>query len=180
MVAIECLERVSGCVARRRACPPSPKMYPSRTRTASNLATTGNTLCLFTGLLCKPSDGLEPSTPSLPCALGVSQRVAVHTEWLQTRAFLVRRVAAIRADSPRRVSTQFPAKAAERQTKSGHPWAALGASRTQAAVGLWRGNAQKQQRLTHRSYVYVQRAWTRSDDRWAACRVRDAWRMMVA
>jgi hypothetical protein len=47
MVAIKCLERVQGCVARRRACPrvpaspkcprvpASPKMYPSRTREAS-------------------------------------------------------------------------------------------------------------------------------------------------
>jgi hypothetical protein len=26
----------------------------------------GNTICPFAGLLCKPSDGLEPSTPSLP------------------------------------------------------------------------------------------------------------------
>jgi hypothetical protein len=28
----------------------------------------GNSICPFAGLLCKPSDGLEPSTPSLPCA----------------------------------------------------------------------------------------------------------------
>jgi putative transposase len=38
VVAIECLEHVSGCVARRPACPrvpASPKMYPSRTREAS-------------------------------------------------------------------------------------------------------------------------------------------------
>ena len=53
-------------VARRRACPPVPKctrLVPARNR---NLAFAGNTICLFAGLLCKPSDGLEPSTPSLP------------------------------------------------------------------------------------------------------------------
>jgi hypothetical protein len=38
VVAIECLEHVPGCVARRRACPrvpASPKMYPPRTREVS-------------------------------------------------------------------------------------------------------------------------------------------------
>src|ERR687892_590786 len=49
-----------------RECPPVPKctrLVPAETR---NLAIAGNTTCPFAGLLCKPSDGLEPSTPSLP------------------------------------------------------------------------------------------------------------------
>jgi hypothetical protein len=53
-------------VARARECPPVPKctrLVPAKRR---NLAITGNTKCPFAGLLCKPSDGLEPSTPSLP------------------------------------------------------------------------------------------------------------------
>jgi hypothetical protein len=33
-----------------------------------NFAVAGNNASPFAGLLCKPSDGLEPSTPSLPCA----------------------------------------------------------------------------------------------------------------
>ena len=65
----ECLEhvqRVSRDVARARECPPVPKstrLVPARNQ---NLAFAGNTVCPFAGLLCKPSDGLEPSTPSLP------------------------------------------------------------------------------------------------------------------
>src|SRR6266511_4277997 len=55
-------------VGRARACPPVPKctrLVPAKNR---SLAITGNTKCLFAGLFFKPSDGLEPSTPSLPCA----------------------------------------------------------------------------------------------------------------
>jgi hypothetical protein len=70
----ECLEhiqRVSRDVARARECSPVPKctrLVPARNR---NLAFAGNTICLFAGLLCKPSDGLEPATPSLPWISGV-------------------------------------------------------------------------------------------------------------
>jgi hypothetical protein len=58
--------RVSRDVARARECPPVPKctrLVPARNR---NLAFAGNTICPFAGLLCKPSGGLEPPTPSLP------------------------------------------------------------------------------------------------------------------
>ena len=69
MVAIECLEHVPDCVARRRACPRVP-LVPKCTRlvpaTNRNLAITGNTTSPFAGISFKPSDGLEPSTPSLP------------------------------------------------------------------------------------------------------------------
>src|SRR5215218_3374923 len=69
VAAIERLEHVPARVARRRACPrvaASPKMYPSRTREKSKSRHHRQHTCLFAGFLCKPSDGLEPSTPSLP------------------------------------------------------------------------------------------------------------------
>ncbi len=71
-VAIESLEHVRDCVARRRAYPRVPatpknciRLVPAKRRA---FVSTGNAICPFTGLLFKPSDGLEPSTPSLPCA----------------------------------------------------------------------------------------------------------------
>jgi hypothetical protein len=57
---------VSRDVARARECPPVPKctrLVPAR---RPNFADAGNIIALFAGLLRKPSDGLEPSTPSLP------------------------------------------------------------------------------------------------------------------
>jgi hypothetical protein len=59
------LQAVSRDVARARVCPPVPKCT-SRTREASESRQRRQHLSLFAGLLCKPSDGLEPSTPSLP------------------------------------------------------------------------------------------------------------------
>jgi hypothetical protein len=85
----ECLEhvqRVSRDVARARECPPVPKctrLVPARNR---NLAFAGNTVCPFAGLLCKPSDGLEPSTPSLPWKFGSVTRG--HTRSLATQFLL--------------------------------------------------------------------------------------------
>jgi len=67
--AITGLGHAPACVALDRACPrvpASPKMYPSRTREASDFVETGNNIGPFAGLFGKPSDGLEPSTPSLP------------------------------------------------------------------------------------------------------------------
>jgi len=52
-----------------RACPrvrASPKMYPSRTRGVPIFRRCRQHHSRFAGLFCKPSDGLEPSTPSLP------------------------------------------------------------------------------------------------------------------
>ena len=66
VVAIECLEHVSGRVARRHACPrvpTSPKMYLSRIRKVSESRHRRQHWMPFAGLLGKPSDGLEPSTP---------------------------------------------------------------------------------------------------------------------
>ena len=75
VVAIERLELAPDCVARRRVCPrvpASPKMYPSRTRKGSRLRhyrQHKTPICRY--FIAKPSDGLEPSTPSLyeegPC-----------------------------------------------------------------------------------------------------------------
>jgi hypothetical protein len=59
------LRRGTG-VRRARECPPVPKrtrLVPAKRR---NLAIVGNTKCPFAGTFLKPSDGLEPSTPSLP------------------------------------------------------------------------------------------------------------------
>ena len=55
-------------VARARECPPFPKCTRLVPAKCLNLAITGNTRRPFAGLLCKPSDGLGPSIPSLPCA----------------------------------------------------------------------------------------------------------------
>jgi hypothetical protein len=89
VVAIKCLEHVLCCVARRRGCPrvpASPKMYPSRTREEPHLAIAGNTICPCAGLFSKPSDGLEPSTPSLPWRFqGVTR---VHARSLATQFFV--------------------------------------------------------------------------------------------
>ena len=67
--ALSLLRGVSQGDARRRACPRMPastaNVYPSRTRALGH-AKTGNTRGPFAGLLSKPSDGLKPSTPSLP------------------------------------------------------------------------------------------------------------------
>jgi hypothetical protein len=41
-------------------------VYPSRTRTAEGVAVLEDRNPAIAGLLSKPSDGLEPSTPSLP------------------------------------------------------------------------------------------------------------------
>ena len=72
----ECLEhvqRVSRDVARARECPPVPKCTRLVPATNRNLAFAGNIICPFAGLLCKPSDGLEPSTPSLPWRIACPQ-----------------------------------------------------------------------------------------------------------
>jgi hypothetical protein len=60
------LEAVSRDVAGALECPPVPKstrLVPARNRA---FAIAGNIICPFAGLLSNPSDGLEPSTPSLP------------------------------------------------------------------------------------------------------------------
>jgi hypothetical protein len=49
-----------------RECPPVPKctrLVPAKNQ---NLVIADNTIARFAGILRKPSDGLEPSTPSLP------------------------------------------------------------------------------------------------------------------
>jgi hypothetical protein len=59
------LRRTRG-VANAREYPLVPKctrLVPAKNQ---NLAITGNTTCPFAGFSFKPSDGLEPSTPSLP------------------------------------------------------------------------------------------------------------------
>jgi hypothetical protein len=68
-VAIDCLECVRACVARRRACPRvhgSPKMYPSRTREPPVVPQQATLQRDLQGFCLKPSGGLEPPTPSLP------------------------------------------------------------------------------------------------------------------
>jgi hypothetical protein len=59
-------------------------VVPAKNR---NRATTDNATGLFAGLLCKPSDGLEPSTPSLPRRFwdgtGVHGRASADTFFLQ-------------------------------------------------------------------------------------------------
>jgi hypothetical protein len=57
---------VSRDVARARECPPVPKCTRLVPATRSGIVGAGNIICPYAGLLCKPSDGLEPSTPSLP------------------------------------------------------------------------------------------------------------------
>ena len=57
---------VSRDAARARECPPVPKCTRLVPAKALTFAAAGNTKNPFAGLLCKPSDGLEPSTPSLP------------------------------------------------------------------------------------------------------------------
>jgi hypothetical protein len=53
-------------VALARGCPPVPGMCTRLVPAHAGRAKTGNTTGPFAGLLSKPSDGLEPSTPSLP------------------------------------------------------------------------------------------------------------------
>jgi hypothetical protein len=53
-------------VALARGCPPVPGMCTRLVPAHAGRAKAGNTLGPFAGLLSKPSDGLEPSTPSLP------------------------------------------------------------------------------------------------------------------
>jgi hypothetical protein len=57
---------VSADAARRRGASRVPQMCPECVRMFSGLTTTK---CRFAGAIGKPSDGLEPSTPSLPCDL---------------------------------------------------------------------------------------------------------------
>jgi hypothetical protein len=52
-------------LAKRRRASPVPQMCPFCVRAFHEQTTTK---CQFAGTLAKPSDGLEPSTPSLPCA----------------------------------------------------------------------------------------------------------------
>src|SRR5215210_4746552 len=76
-------QTLSRNVARALECPPVPKctrLVPAKDRDRAN---TGNITYPFAGLLCKPSDGLEPSTPSLP-----SERQPVATEGKGFRLFL--------------------------------------------------------------------------------------------
>jgi hypothetical protein len=59
-------QRASRGIARVRECllvPKCTRLVPAETQ---NLAAAGNTTCPFAGLLVKTSDGLEPSTPSIP------------------------------------------------------------------------------------------------------------------
>ncbi len=53
-------------VARVRECPPGPNVYPSRTREAEGMPPQATRQPHLQGFCLKPSDGLEPSTPSLP------------------------------------------------------------------------------------------------------------------
>jgi hypothetical protein len=53
-------------VALARGCPPVPGMCTRLVPAHAGRAKTGNIIGPFAGLLSKPSDGLEPSTPSLP------------------------------------------------------------------------------------------------------------------
>ena len=58
-----CGERCRAGVARRRGASRVPQMCPECVRVFNGQTTIK---CRFAGTLCKPSDGLEPSTPSLP------------------------------------------------------------------------------------------------------------------
>jgi hypothetical protein len=65
------LRRAPACsplIARACECPLVPKCTRLVPAKRLNLAIAGNTICPFAGPFSKPSDGLEPSTPSLPCA----------------------------------------------------------------------------------------------------------------
>jgi hypothetical protein len=72
--------------ARGRECPPVPKCTRLVPAKSPNFVITGNTNCPFAGLFFKPSDGLEPSTPSSPWRFpGVTR---VHARSLATQFLL--------------------------------------------------------------------------------------------
>jgi hypothetical protein len=76
-------DRVTQGVARRRGASRVPQMCPQCVRVFNGQTTTK---CRFAGTLGKPSDGLEPSTPSLPWRfLGVTR---VHARSLATHILL--------------------------------------------------------------------------------------------
>jgi hypothetical protein len=80
-------QAVSRDVARARECPRVPKctrLVPAKRR---KLAIAGNTKCPFAGLLGKPSDGLEPSTPSLPWNVSGNRWQPVATDLACLRRF---------------------------------------------------------------------------------------------
>ena len=55
--------------------------------TRQNFVQIDNTICPLAGLLCKPSDGLEPSTPSLP-SLVLSESYFGGMFWLRRKKFV--------------------------------------------------------------------------------------------
>ena len=73
-------------VAHARECPPVPKCTRLVPAKLANFVGAGNNICPFAGLFSKPSDGLEPSTPSLPLRFrGVTR---VHARSLATQFLL--------------------------------------------------------------------------------------------
>ena len=83
LVSTRLVTDVSEDDARRRRASRVPQMCPECVRVFSGQTTTK---CRFTGTLCKPSDGLEPSTPSLPWRfIGVTR---VHMRSRATPFFL--------------------------------------------------------------------------------------------
>jgi hypothetical protein len=77
------VRNVSEDDARRRRASRVPNMCPACVRVFVEWTTTK---CRFTGTLGKPSDGLEPSTPSLPWKFWCVTRV--HTRSLATQFLL--------------------------------------------------------------------------------------------
>jgi hypothetical protein len=55
---------------------PEKLVYPFGTRSVGLVDGVDDKGAAFAGLSEKPSDGLEPSTPSLPCRLGRSMRTS--------------------------------------------------------------------------------------------------------
>jgi hypothetical protein len=96
-------------VALARECPPVPGMCTRLVPAPVGRAKKGNTVSPFAGLLWKPSDGLEPSTPSLPWRFpggtGGHRRALASTFPLQIRPS--RRVAGARA-CPRVSTLMYP------------------------------------------------------------------------
>jgi hypothetical protein len=142
MATIESVDHALPRVARRRACPrvpASPKMYPSRTRQASKSRHRRQHIMPYLqGFYAKPSDGLEPSTPSLPWrfrgGIGVHGRSLAITFFLQIDRS--RCVWSVRA-CPRVLSLMYPSRTrgALSVLKTG------GSPRTCARVQLGRSGA---------------------------------------
>jgi hypothetical protein len=65
-LSYELCRKATQDVALARGCPPAPRTCTRLVPAPARRAKAGNTIGPFAGLLSKPSDGLEPSTHSLP------------------------------------------------------------------------------------------------------------------